>query len=36
MVGDLLIICAYGQYSDAELAHYTPVVVLVDGRNQPR
>jgi aspartate 1-decarboxylase len=36
MVGDLLIICAYGQYSEAELAAYQPVVVQVDGNNQPR
>ena len=36
MVGDLLIICAYSQYSEAELEHYQPVVVLVDDKNQPR
>ncbi len=36
MVGDLLIICAYGQYNEAELADHSPVVVLVDARNQPR
>jgi aspartate 1-decarboxylase len=36
MVGDLLIICAYSQYSEAELASHQPVVVLVDERNQPR
>jgi aspartate 1-decarboxylase len=35
MVGDLLIICAYSQYSEAELASYNPVVVLVNGKNQP-
>lgn len=35
MVGDLLIICTYGQYSEAELASYKPVVVLVDAKNQP-
>jgi aspartate 1-decarboxylase len=35
MVGDLLIICAYGQYSDAELATYSPIVVLVDASNRP-
>ncbi len=36
MLGDLLIICAYAQYSDAELPTCRPVVVLVDERNQPR
>ncbi|MET0280873.1 MAG: aspartate 1-decarboxylase [Steroidobacteraceae bacterium] len=36
MLGDLLIICAYSQYSEAELATWQPVVVLVDERNQPR
>ena len=36
LVGDLLIICAYSQYSEAELATYRPVVVLVDEHNRPR
>jgi aspartate 1-decarboxylase len=36
MVGDLLIICAYSQYTEAELAAHRPVVVLVDEANQPR
>lgn len=36
MVGDLLIICAYSIYSDAELASHQPVVVLVDEHNRPR
>ena len=36
MVGDLLIICAYSQYAQAELADYRPVVVLVDEHNRPR
>lgn len=36
MVGDLLIICAYSQYSQAELAAHRPVVVLVDEHNRPR
>jgi aspartate 1-decarboxylase len=36
MVGDPLIICAYSQYSEAELVDYRPVVVLVDDKNQPR
>jgi aspartate 1-decarboxylase len=35
MVGDLLIICTYNQYSEAELASYKPVVVLVDADNRP-
>jgi aspartate 1-decarboxylase len=35
-VGDLLIICAYSAYSDAELENYKPVVVLVDDKNQPK
>lgn len=35
VVGDLLIICAYSQYSETELATYKPVVVLVDEKNQP-
>ncbi len=36
MVGDLLIICAYSQYEDAEVARHQPVVVLVDENNQPQ
>ena len=35
-VGDHLIICAYSAYSEAELATYRPVVVLVDENNRPR
>lgn len=35
-VGDLLIICAYSAYAEAELAAYRPVVVLVDEHNRPR
>ena len=35
MVGDLLIICAYSQYTEAEAATHEPVVVLVDDKNQP-
>jgi aspartate 1-decarboxylase len=35
MVGDLLIICTYSQYSDTELAAYSPTVVLVDDKNKP-
>lgn len=36
MTGDLLIICAYSGYTDAELTTYRPVVALVDERNRPR
>ena len=36
MVGDLLIICAYSVYSEAELERHEPVVVLVDEQNRPR
>lgn len=36
MAGDLLIICAYAQYSEAELKDHRPVVVLVDADNQPQ
>jgi aspartate 1-decarboxylase len=35
MVGDLLIICAYSMYSEAELEHHQPVIVLVDEHNRP-
>ena len=35
-VGDLLIICTYSAYSEAELASYKPVIVLLDERNHPR
>jgi aspartate 1-decarboxylase len=35
MVGDLLIICAYSTYSEAELESYRPIVVLVDEHNRP-
>jgi aspartate 1-decarboxylase len=35
MVGDLLIICTYAQYSEAELQAHRPVVVLVDADNHP-
>ena len=36
MVGDRLIICAYSEYSEAELQAYRPVVVLVDDHNRPK
>ena len=35
MVGDLLIICAYSQYTEAEAQAHEPVVVLVDAQNRP-
>jgi aspartate 1-decarboxylase len=35
MVGDLLIICAYSMYSEVELEHHQPVIVLVDDNNRP-
>lgn len=33
-VGDLLIICAYSTYSEAELANYHPTVVLLEPGNR--
>jgi aspartate 1-decarboxylase len=33
-VGDLLIICAYSNYSDEELLTYQPVIVLLDENNR--
>ena len=36
MVGDLLIIAAYSSYSEAELANYSPTVVLLDENNRPK
>lgn len=33
-VGDLLIICAYSGYSEAELAGYHPTVVLLEDNNR--
>lgn len=34
-LGDLLIICSYSSYSEAELATHQPVIVFVDGKNRP-
>ena len=34
MVGDLVILIAYGDYEDAELTEYHPAVVFVDGANR--
>jgi aspartate 1-decarboxylase len=36
MVGDHVIIAAYGTYNEAELARYRPVVVCVDESNTAR
>lgn len=33
-IGDLLIICAYSQYTESELETYKPVVLLADGHNR--
>lgn len=33
-IGDLLIICAYSMYSDAEVADHPPVILLLDGKNR--
>ena len=34
MVGDLVILIAYGDFEDAELKDYRPAVVFVDGANR--
>ena len=34
-VGDVVIICAYSAYAEAELAAYRPNLVYVDGHNRP-
>lgn len=34
MVGDLVILIAYGDYEDGELSGYRPAVVFVDGANR--
>jgi aspartate 1-decarboxylase len=36
MMGDHLIIYAYSEYSEADLAKYRPVVVVDDEDNRPR
>lgn len=33
-VGDLLIICTYSSYTEAELANYHPTVVLLEANNR--
>jgi aspartate 1-decarboxylase len=35
MVDDLLIICGYSLFNEADLEHYQPVVVFVDEANRP-
>jgi len=35
-IGDILIICAYSSYSEAELATHEPVVVLMNEQNRAR
>ena len=36
VAGDLVIVAAYGQFTDAEARRHHPRVVLVDGGNRPR
>ncbi len=35
-IGDVLIICAYSQYNEAELASHEPIVLLMDENNRVR
>jgi aspartate 1-decarboxylase len=35
-LGDLLIICAYASYDEADLRTYEPIVVLVDEQNRSK
>ena len=35
-IGDILIICAYSSYSEAELATHEPTVILMDEQNRAR
>ena len=35
-IGDLVIICAYSYYTEAEVEQHTPIVVLVDEANRVR
>lgn len=35
-VGDLVIICAYSAYDEAELAKYSPMLVYVDEANRAK
>jgi aspartate 1-decarboxylase len=36
LVGDLLIICSYSDYSKAELAEYSPTVIFVNEKNRQK
>ena len=36
VAGDLVIVAAYGQFTDEEARRHRPRVVLVDARNRPR
>lgn len=35
-IGDILIICAYATYNEAEIASHQPVVVFIDEHNRAR
>ena len=35
-LGDILIICAYAEYSQAEIATHEPIVILMDENNRVR
>jgi aspartate 1-decarboxylase len=35
-IGDILIICAYSSYSEAELATHEPIVILMNEQNRAR
>lgn len=35
-LGDILIICAYADYTEAEVATHEPIVVLMDEHNRPK
>lgn len=35
-IGDILIICAYSSYSEAELATHEPVIILMNEQNHAR
>jgi aspartate 1-decarboxylase len=35
-IGDVLIICAYATYNEAEIASHEPVVVLINEQNRAR
>lgn len=35
LIGDLLIICAYSDYNEAEAERHKPILVFVNDRNRP-